>query len=69
MFNQNQSTLEAATVYLYPQHQIILEEARLRLRRQGLKVNKSQLVRIAINLLSEQESEQIIQKLHLEQGE
>lgn len=69
MSNQNQPTLEAATVYLLPDHQIILEELKLKLRRHGFKVTKSKLVRIAIQLLGEQELEQIIHKFGLDQGE
>lgn len=61
--------LEPATVYLLLAHQIILEELRLKLRRQGIKASKSNLVRVAINLLSEQNIEKIINGLKLDHGE
>lgn len=67
MSDQNQSTLEAATVYLFPQHQIMLEEARLKLRRLGLKVSKSQLVRLAIELLAQQPLEHFTQRLQADE--
>jgi hypothetical protein len=63
------SSLEAATVYLLPEHQIILEELRLKLRRQGVKSSKSKLVRIAISLLEEQTIEEIIRRLQLDRAE
>ena len=58
--------LEAATVYLLPDHQIILEELRLKLRRQGIKASKSKLVRIALKLLDGQPIEQIIAHLEID---
>ena len=61
-------TLEAATVYLLPQHQIILDEVRLKLRRQRVKVNKSQLVRLAIQLLEQQPLAHLIDHLQAEQA-
>jgi len=68
----NQTTqpqLEAATVYLLPDHQIVLEELRLKLRRRGIKSNKSKLVRVAINFLQEQNIEDIISRLQLDRAE
>ena len=59
---------EAATVYLLPQHQIILDEVRLKLRRQGIKVNKSQLVRAAIHLLAQQPLAHLVDHLQSEQA-
>jgi hypothetical protein len=61
--------LEPATVYLLPDHQIVLEELRLKLRRQGVKSSKSKLVRVAINLLEEQTIEGIIRSLQLDRAE
>ena len=58
--------LEAATVYLLPKHQFILEELKLKLRRRGIKAAKSKLVRVAINLLDQQDLEQIINALELD---
>lgn len=67
--NSTQPALEAATVYLLPDHQIILDEVKLKLRRQGIKASKSQLVRVAICLLETQPLEQIMQRLSLNRGE
>jgi hypothetical protein len=61
--------LEAATVYLLPEHQIILEEVKLKLRRQGVKASKSKLARVAINLLGEQPIEKIITSLEQDTSE
>lgn len=61
--------LEAATVYLLPEHQIILEEIKLKLRRQGVKASKSKLARVAINLLGEQLIEKIISRLEQDTSE
>lgn len=61
--------LEAATVYLLPEHQITLEEVKLKLRRQGVKASKSKLTRVAINLLGKQSIEQIIISLGQDMGE
>ena len=46
--------LVKATFYLTPAHVIALEELRLKLRKQGEKVDKSELVRRAIDLLVQQ---------------
>lgn len=62
-------SLEAATVYLMPEHQIILEEIKLKLRRQGIKASKSKLARVAFNLLGEQPIEKIITNLERDPGE
>ena len=62
------SEYEAATVYLLPQHQIILDEVRLKLRRQGVKVNKSQLVRLAIHLLAQQPLAHLVDHLQSKQA-
>lgn len=56
-------SLEAATVYLLPEHQIILEEIKLKLRRQGIKASKSKLARVAISLLGEQPIEKLVTNL------
>ncbi|MBN1994523.1 MAG: hypothetical protein JW953_17630 [Anaerolineae bacterium] len=61
--------LEAATFYLMPDHQIILEEIRLKLRRQNIKASKSKLARVAIQLLEEQPIADIIRRLKLDRGE
>lgn len=61
--------LEAATIYLLPEHQIILEELKLKLRRQGIKASKSKLARVAIHLLAAQPLEWIIESLQLDTGE
>ena len=60
---------EAATVYLLPEHQIILEEVKLKLMRQRIKVSKSKLARVAIKLLGEQPIEKIINSLEQDAGE
>jgi hypothetical protein len=64
-----ETLLEKATVYLLPTHQIILDELRLNLRRQGVKATKSRLIRAAITLLNEQKLDKIIHNLTLDQGE
>lgn len=64
-----QPTLEAATVYLLPNHQIILEELKLKLRHHGIKTTKSKLVRVAIALLGEQTINKLIDNLRLDTGE
>jgi len=69
MSHQNQPILEAATVYLLADHQIKLEELKLKLRRQGIKATKSKLVRIAITLLGEHKLETIVNHLNLDNGE
>ena len=69
MSHQNQPDLEAATVYLLADHQIILEELKLKLRRHGIKATKSKLVRIAISLLGEHKLENIINHLNLDNEE
>jgi len=63
------SPLEAATFYLTADHQFILEEIRLKLRRQNIKVSKSKLARVAINLLKEQSLANIVERLKLDRGE
>jgi hypothetical protein len=47
-------------------HQLILEEIWLNLRRRGLRVTKSQLVRLAIRQLNEQPLAQLIEQLPAE---
>lgn len=72
MIHNNKTTttqLEPATYYLLPEHQIILEELKLKLRRMGFKSSKSKLVRIAINLLHGQSIEDIIRYLQLDKAE
>jgi len=64
-----QPNLEAATVYLLPDHQIILDEIKLKLRRQRIKASKSKLMRVAIQLLAAQPLEQIIHSLQLDESE
>lgn len=48
---QQRPTLIKATFYITPEHDTKLEEYKLKLRRQGEKVDKSELVRRAIDLL------------------
>jgi len=57
---------EPTTVHLLPDHQLILEEIWLNLRRHGLRVTKSQLVRLAIRQLNEQPLAQLIEQLPAE---
>lgn len=64
-----QPAAEAVTTYLLPEHQIILEEVKLKLRRQGVKASKSKLMRAAINLLGEQPIEQLINRLERDTDE
>ncbi|MFN8458612.1 MAG: hypothetical protein U0401_28825 [Anaerolineae bacterium] len=69
MTNPTLSNLEAATFYLLPNHQIILDEIRLKLRRQGIKASKSKLARVAIQLLETQPLEQLVHLLQLDASE
>jgi hypothetical protein len=72
MTRNNQTTtsvLESATVYLLPEQQIMLDELKLKLRREGIRSNKSKLVRVAINLLQEQHIENIISRLEQDKAE
>ncbi|MCB0171317.1 MAG: hypothetical protein KDJ97_12265 [Anaerolineae bacterium] len=58
--------LEAATVYLFPAQSIILDELKLKLRCQGIRTTKSELVRTAIQLLGEHKFESIVEKVEKE---
>ena len=59
----SEPTLESATVYLLTDHQIILEELKLKLRRHGHRVTKSELVRLAIEGLQKQSLDQVLASL------
>ena len=57
---------EKATFYLRPGHQVALDELKLKLRKKGVKTDKSVLARTAIELLVEQGVETIISRLKSE---
>lgn len=57
---------EPTTIHLLPDHQLILEEMWLTLRRRGLRVTKSQLVRLAIRQLNKQPLAQLIEQVAAE---
>jgi len=54
---------EKATFYLQPDHQVALDELKLKLRKRGVRTDKSELAREAIELLVEQDIETIIGRL------
>ncbi len=60
---QEDEDLERATFYIRPEQHSILEELRIQLRKHHLKTNKSELVRAAIDYLSEQDIDVVIDKL------
>lgn len=62
-----QLPFEKVTIYLTPEQQIILDEVKLKLRRQSIKASKSNLVRVAVQLLEAHPLEQIIARLKLDQ--
>ena len=55
--------LERATFYIWPNHHTTLEELKINLRKQKIKTNKSELLRMAIDLLAEQELETVAERL------
>ena len=55
--------LERATFYIRPSQHITLEELKIKLRQQKIKTNKSELLREAIDLLSEQDLEALAQRI------
>ena len=57
---------EKATFYIQPGDQVALDELKLKLRKRGVKTDKSELVRKAIELLTEQDIETIISRLKSE---
>lgn len=65
----SEPTLESATVYLSSNHQIILEEFKLKLRRHGHRVTKSELVRLAIEGLQKQSLDQVLTSLTAKSAE
>ncbi len=62
------TTSEKATFYLQPDHQVALDELKLKLKKRGIKTDKSQLVKQAIDLLVEQEIATIISRLTAGRG-
>ncbi len=60
---QEDEDLERATFYIRPEQHSMLEELRIQLRKHHLKTNKSELVRAAIDYLSEQDIDVVIDKL------
>lgn len=64
----DEDALERATFYIRPGQQSLLEELKLRLRRRNVKTNKSELIREAIDLLSEQELAALEQRIATRYG-
>ena len=54
-----ESELRRATFYIQPEQNLELEELKLRLARQGVRTNKSALVRLGLRILIEQEPGEI----------
>ena len=54
---------EKTTVYVLPDHLTLIDELKIKLREQGVKTNMSELVRVGIDLLAEQEVEMLIRRL------
>jgi hypothetical protein len=63
MTDPSKVEFQKTTVYLLPDHLTLIDELRIRLRKQGVKTNMSQLVRVGIDLLAEQELEMLIRRL------
>ena len=51
----DEDVFERATFYIRPGQHSLLEEIKLKLRRRNVRTNKSELIREAIDMLSEQE--------------
>jgi hypothetical protein len=61
--HQPAEELARATFYIRPDQHDVLEELRIRLRKHHVKTNKSELVRVAIDFLVEQDISVVIDKL------
>ena len=51
--------LKRATFYIRPEQNFTIEELRLKLRKSGVNTNKSELVRVAIDFLADQDEEEV----------
>jgi hypothetical protein len=60
---QSDIDLQRATFYIAPEQHTQLEELRIKLRKHKIKTNKSELVRIAIDLLAEQDVDLLVKLL------
>jgi hypothetical protein len=60
---QDDDDFERATFYIRPEQQTTLEQVRIGLRKHKVKTNKSELVRMAIDLLAEQSIEGLARKM------
>lgn len=60
---QDDSDFERATFYIRPEQHTQLEEVRIRLRQHKVKTNKSELIRMAIDLLAEQSIEGLAKRM------
>jgi hypothetical protein len=63
MTNPTKTEIEKTSVYILSDHRTLMDELKMELRKQGVKTNMSQLARVAIDLLAEQELEMLIRRL------
>jgi hypothetical protein len=64
---QQDDDFERATFYIRPDQQTQLEQVRIGLRQHKVKTNKSELIRMAIDLLAEQSVEGLAKKMGREE--
>jgi hypothetical protein len=60
---QPEAALERATFYIRVDQPTNLEELKLKLRKKGIKTDKSELVRIALDMLTSQDIDAIVNLL------
>ncbi|NWJ98826.1 MAG: hypothetical protein HXX20_24045 [Chloroflexi bacterium] len=60
---QTEAALERATFYIRVDQPTNLEELKLKLRRKGIKTDKSELVRMALDMLTSQDIDAIVNLL------
>jgi hypothetical protein len=60
---QTPPDLKRATFYIRPNQDIVLDELKIRLRKQKVNTNKSELIREAIDLLAEQDIQALADRL------
>jgi hypothetical protein len=58
--------LERTTVFLHHKNIMDLDELRFKLRRRGINVRRSKVIRAAVNWLLTRDIEEIIKRLQLE---
>lgn len=58
--DDSEEALERTTYYLYPEQKIQIDELVLNLKKQKVKTNKSELVRVAIDELLAKEAKRVV---------